>query len=233
MLSLNNLTVGYTSALLKNINLEIEYGDIICILGKNGTGKTTLLETILGRVKPYKGEVTWSKNTSSLVSSTVQNFQKTLIPWKSAKENICFPLELRRYSKEKIERIFNKLYAELPVRLPLQKKPAELSGGQCQLVAVLRAIYSSPSVIFLDEPFSALDYYTKLRTREYLLKILKANNITALIISHDPADCIFLADKLLAINNDRIEVHNCINLSDTNKLEFFKKQQLIVKRCFN
>lgn len=128
-----------------------------------------------------------------------QNYRDALFPWFRAVENIKYPLKVKGWSKKAINRRIEELTDSFDIRFDLERYPYELSGGQQQLVSIMRALAPNPEVLFLDEPFSALDYEMTLFIREKLQEIVMATNLTTVVVSHDLEEAVYLADEILLL----------------------------------
>jgi len=187
---------------LRNLNLSIEKEEFVCIFGPNGSGKTTLLNLVAGLLPPDKGKITISGNPPGKVKSSFifQNFEETLLPWRTCLDNIAFPLEVnemsRKEARKKIVAYLDKTQAELP----LNQFPYQLSGGQKQLLVIYRALIFQPKLFLLDEPFNALDYDMRTSMEEKLLSIWGDNRITTLFVSHEVDEAIYLSDRVIVLS---------------------------------
>jgi NitT/TauT family transport system ATP-binding protein len=143
-----------------------------------------------------------------------QNYREALFPWRTAAANIRYPLHRSGLSRSRIAARLIALQELFAVRFDLSRYPYELSGGQQQLVSIMRALAIEPEVLFLDEPFSALDYETTLSLRELLQKVLKQLQVTTVLVSHDLEEAIVLADRMLLLTRrpTRIADDLAINL---------------------
>jgi NitT/TauT family transport system ATP-binding protein len=183
-------------------DLDIPRGEFVSIFGPNGCGKSTLINLIAGLVPADAGEVLFDGKPIREISFgyVFQNYREALFPWLHAFENIEYPLRLmkltRRDRRERVER----LIAHLGVNLDFKRYPYELSGGQQQLVSIMRALVVEPEILFLDEPFSALDYEMTLYMREQLQRIFMESGTTTLLVSHDLEEAVFLADRVLLLS---------------------------------
>jgi NitT/TauT family transport system ATP-binding protein len=183
-------------------DLDIPRGEFVSIFGPNGCGKSTLINLIAGLVPADAGEVLFDGKPIREISFgyVFQNYREALFPWLHAFENIEYPLRLmkltRRDRRERVER----LIARLGVNLDFKRYPYELSGGQQQLVSIMRALVVEPEILFLDEPFSALDYEMTLYMREQLQRIFMESGTTTLLVSHDLEEAVFLADRVLLLS---------------------------------
>jgi len=189
------------SALYENLDLDLPQGRVTSIFGPNGCGKSTLINMIAGLTSIDAGEILFDGKTlkQTTIGYVFQNYRDALMPWKRALDNIVYPLEIARRSKAECKRRVDELIASFDVRFDLDRYPYELSGGQQQLVSIMRALAPHPEVLFLDEPFSALDYEMTLFIREKLQEVFLATGVTMLLVSHDLEDAVYLADHVLLL----------------------------------
>jgi len=193
---------------------EFPHGKIVSIFGPNGCGKSTLINILAGIVPADGGTVTLGGKTiaDTRIGYVFQNYREALFPWLRAIDNIRYPLRLLGLGKAEIAARVEKLLALFDIRLDLRRYPYELSGGQQQLVSIMRALVVEPEVLFLDEPFSALDYEMTLFVRDTLQRVVTATRTTTLLVSHDLEEAIFLADRILLLSRrpsriaDQVEI---------------------------
>ena len=129
-----------------------------------------------------------------------QNYREALFPWLRARDNIEYPLKFMKLPKAERRRRVEALVARLGVRIDLNRYPYEMSGGQQQLVSIMRALVIEPEVLFLDEPFSALDYEMTLFMREQLQRVFMDTGTTTMIVSHDLEEAVYVADEILLLS---------------------------------
>jgi nitrate/nitrite transport system ATP-binding protein len=190
---------------LKDVNLTIQEGEFICLIGHSGCGKSTLLSMVSGLNKPSMGEIRL-KNQPIIKPGPdrmviFQNY--SLLPWKTAYENVYLAVEQvykHKSAQEKKEITLEHLEL-VGLSEAINKKPAQLSGGMKQRVAIARALATRPEVLIMDEPFGALDPITREEMQEELLKIWQDHRCTVLMITHDIDEALFLADKLVMMTN--------------------------------
>ena len=195
-----NFYLGFTQ-ILKEIDFTLERGKIISIVGPSGGGKTTLLKLCAGLLDVVEGEV---KN--SFKSSAFAFQDPRLLPWKSALENIMMPLHV----KMKPQKLRAKAI-ELALKFGLEhndliKYPKDLSGGMRQRVSFARALIGDPELLFLDEPFSALDIGLKKELQSFVLEACAQKNMSVLFITHDLMEAIKLSDTILLLKSDPGEI---------------------------
>lgn len=187
---------------LKNINLNVTSGEIVTFFGPNGCGKSTLVHTIGGILNPDSGSISIDGRESedAKIGFVFQNYRDSLFPWLSNFDNIGFPLSLARIDKkERIHRIKN-FIRRFNLALDEKSYPYQQSGGQQQLVAILRALIYNPDLVLLDEPFAALDYTTRMFIQDTVKNIFSETNATALFISHEIDEAIYMADRLVLLS---------------------------------
>ena len=192
-------TNGETEA-LKDITFEVDKGEFVSIVGPSGCGKTTILSLISGIIKATKGEIIInSDSTSSFVGYMFQ--KDNLLEWRTILSNVYLGLELqKKKTKENIEYV-NNLLVKYGLWEFRDKYPKQLSGGMRQRVALIRTLALRPQILLLDEAFSALDYQTRLKVCDDVYNIIKAENLTAILVTHDIGEAISLSDKIIILSN--------------------------------
>lgn len=194
VISVQQISVAYGKVnVLEDVSFEVKAGEFIAIIGKSGSGKTSLLNTLAGFIK-YKGRVT----THGKIGFCYQNH--SLFYWMTVAENIGFGLKDDTNKKDIVKSILQKIgMSDLG-----QKYPAELSGGQVQRVALGRAIAGQPGIIFLDEPFSSLDIYTRDQMMDWMLKIIATEGSTFMMVTHYLDEALLLADRIFVLKEKKI-----------------------------
>ncbi|MCE5039343.1 ABC transporter ATP-binding protein [Staphylococcus auricularis] len=238
MLELKGVSKNYQeNEVLRDINLEIEEGEIVTLLGPSGCGKTTLLNMILGLTEVSSGEIFYKNEAIQHKPMQQRNFNIVfqdycLFPHLNAYENIVYGLKnLKRDVKDKK---VTDLIELLELRPHLYKKTHELSGGQKQRVSIARTIVMEPEILLMDEPLSALDGVIKESIKDMIQKIAQALDLTTIIVTHDPEEALTMADKVVVIENGSIAQfdtpRNIINQPQSAFVEKFILDQLKVKR---
>lgn len=187
------------TAALEDISFTIEEGEFIALLGPSGCGKTTLLSILSGLLEPTNGKVTIGEaapdSNTNLIGYMLQ--QDYLFPWKTIEENILLGLKLNgRLTEETKKSAFNFLQ-QIGLAGVEKQFPRQLSGGMRQRAALARTMAVNPKLLLLDEPFSALDYQTKLKLEDLVFEILKDYGKTAVLVTHDIGEAISMSDKIL------------------------------------
>lgn len=183
-------------------DLDLPQGEFISIFGPNGCGKSTLINMISGLMPVDAGQVLFDGQTiqETRLSYVFQNYRDALFPWLRAIDNIHYPLKLMGLSRRERDQRVEQLLADFGVKIDLNSYPYMLSGGQQQTVSILRALVTNPEVLFLDEPFSALDYEMTLFMREQLQRIFMETGTTTVLVSHDLEEAVYLADRVLLLS---------------------------------
>ncbi|MBF2020800.1 MAG: ATP-binding cassette domain-containing protein [Hydrococcus sp. C42_A2020_068] len=190
---------------LENVNLTVNEGEFICVIGHSGCGKSTLLNMVSGFASPTTGSVRVNgkpiKKPGPDRMVVFQNY--ALLPWLTVFENVYLAIDAvypKKLEQEKRAIVRDHL-AMVGLSEAAEKKPPQISGGMKQRVSIARALSIRPEVLILDEPFGALDAITKEELQEELLKIWNEHRCTVLMITHDIDEALFLADRLVMMTN--------------------------------
>lgn len=213
LLEINNVCKSFKIGnelvnVLNNLTLTVNKGELVCLLGVSGCGKTTLLRLISGLENPTSGKILINGTQYKIRSKTVNMvFQEPrLFPWLSVKDNISFGLK-GNYNTESINFKVDEILLKLGLSSYIDEMPYKLSGGIAQRVALARALVTDPEILLLDEPFSSLDSITKKSIMEDLLNLWKSSNITIIHVTHNVDEAIMLAQKIIVLkyreNNTR------------------------------
>jgi NitT/TauT family transport system ATP-binding protein len=202
--------------LYENFDLDIPKGKIVSIFGPNGCGKSTLINMIAGLIPIDSGEILF--DGKSLKETTIgyvfQNYGEALFPWWRTIDNIAYPLKLMGKSKAEVDRRVAELVASFDVKFDLNRYPYELSGGQQQTASIMRALAPNPEVLFLDEPFSALDFEMTLFIREKLQEVFMKTHTTMMLVSHDLEEAVYLADQVLLLTKRPTSIADILTYDD-------------------
>jgi nitrate/nitrite transport system ATP-binding protein len=207
-LELKNVTKSYASSrdsipILENINLEIERGEFVAIVGYSGAGKTTLISLIAGLLSPDSGTITLNDLEITAPGPdrgiVFQNY--SLLPWLSAFENVLLAVTqaFPNWSLAKKEQHTQKYLELVNLGSARDKKPGELSGGMRQRVSLSRALAMDPQILLLDEPLSALDALTRATLQDEIARIREETHKTVVLITNDPDEGIYLADRIIPL----------------------------------
>lgn len=211
ILTLKNVSLTYFSLdgeteALKNINFSVEEGEFVSIVGPSGCGKTTILSLISGLMKPTSGEIIMGENQEKCCGYM---FQKDhLFEWRTILSNVYLGLEIQgKKTPENMEYV-NTLLKKYGLWAFKDKHPSQLSGGMRQRVALIRTMALKPKIMLLDEAFSALDYQTRLNVCDDISNILKQENVTSILVTHDINEAIAMSDKIVVLSKRPASVKN-------------------------
>ncbi len=238
--TIRGLNKSFNGAVLyENFNLDIPKGKIVSIFGPNGCGKSTLINMISGLMPIDAGEVLFDGKTlaKTTIGYVFQNYRDALFPWMTSWDNIAYPLKRSAMSKEKVRARVDELVALFEIKFNLNLYPYELSGGQMQTVSIMRALATKPEILFLDEPFSALDFEMTLFIRSKLQEANLITGVTMMIVSHDLEDAVFLADKILLLSRRPTKVAEYLHFDmakprspeSVSEAEFIKTKSLALE----
>lgn len=227
---------------LENIDLSVNEGEFVSVIGPNGCGKSTLLNIISGLLEADSGSILINKKNpkKSKIGFVFQNYRDTLFPWMKNISNISFGLKtdngiVIKNKKKYVQEYINNLNAEKLI--PLNKYPYQCSGGQQQLVAILRELIYQPEVLLLDEPFAALDYERRLEQQRILMSFWEKAKTSVLFVSHEIEEAIFMSDKVVLLSNRparikeifTIDIERPRDLSSIKTEQFFKLKKEILE----
>ncbi len=198
MLKFTNVFKNYDKSVLADINMEVEEGEFISILGPSGSGKSTILRLASKLIKPSSGKISYQRNKPPSIGFVFQD--ATLMPWRNVLDNIILPLELKGVRRN----ISTKKAAEWIKKVGLEGKensfPGELSGGQKMRVSLARSMVTDCDLLLLDEPFAALDEITRRKLEEDLLKIWKREKFTILLVTHSVSEAVYLSERVIILS---------------------------------
>src|SRR5262245_27108422 len=202
--------------LYEDFDLDIPKHKFVSVFGPNGCGKSTLINMIAGLVPIDRGQILFDGKSleDTKIGYVFQNYREALFPWMRAIDNIAYPLKLAGKSKVEVDRRMAELVASFDVRFDLNRYPYELSGGQQQTASIMRALAPNPEVLFLDEPFSALDFEMTLFIREKLQEVFMQTGTTMLLVSHDLEEAVYLADQVLLLTKRPTKVAEILRYDD-------------------
>jgi iron(III) transport system ATP-binding protein len=220
-LSVNELYLDYgtgasANAILKGVSMHLQKGEVVALLGPSGSGKTTLLRAVAGLESPKAGTIhigerqVYDGPTKLDMPAEARNlglvFQSyALWPHKTVFDNVAYGLKLRKMGKSEIAAKVNEVLKQLGLGHLGERFPHQLSGGQQQRVAIARALVYNPPVILLDEPLSNLDAKLREEARAFLRELIVRLGLSALMVTHDQAEAMAISDRILLLNNGKIE----------------------------
>lgn len=205
-LSISNLTFGFSdnsAPVLQNLSIQIAHGEIVSILGRSGCGKSTLLNLIAGLIKSQKGDLVVDGTGGAKASGRIGYiFQEdALLPWRTVAQNLGLATQIGNVSKAQYEADLRDFLSTFHLdQTILEKYPAQLSGGMKQRVSIIQTLLFNPKLLLLDEPFSALDFYTKLCLEAEFYNLVKTKAKTAVLVTHDIEEAIAVSDRVILMS---------------------------------
>jgi ABC-type nitrate/sulfonate/bicarbonate transport system ATPase subunit len=187
---------------LRNLSLSITAGESVALLGANGSGKSTLLRLVAGLLTPTSGriEIVGSLAAAGRPEVGILFQESRLLPWRSVLRNVTLPLELARASRSSARTVATAALSRVGAGGLLDRRPAEISGGERGRVALARAMVRTPSLLLLDEPFAALDAITRARLDDELPELVAG--AATLMVTHDVAEALLVADRVLMLGGE-------------------------------
>nr|MBO4517994.1 ABC transporter ATP-binding protein [Clostridia bacterium] len=206
LLELKNVSLTYQTpkdeiTAIKDLSFYCNQGDFLSIIGPSGCGKTTVLSLIAGLISPTFGEISISGESSGSKRRNLgYMLQKDeLFPWRTIEKNVYLPLEIKGAKTSAAKKNAENLLKKYGLYEFRNNYPDELSGGMRQRVALIRTLVSNPALLLLDEPFSALDYQTRLSVCDDVYKIIKSERKTAILVTHDISEAIAMSDVIVVL----------------------------------
>ena len=178
----------------KNLTFSVGEGEFVAIIGPSGCGKTTLLSLAAGLLKPSEGKITSRGSFGYMLQ------KDELFPWRTIEKNIFLPLEVRHQKSSEQQNRVRELAQKYGLGDFLSSYPAQLSGGMRQRAALIRTLATDPDILLLDEPFSALDYQTRLAVSADIWRIIRQEGTTALLVTHDIAEAVSMSDRVVVLS---------------------------------
>lgn len=213
-LSKNYLTKKKVICALKNINITINENEFIVLVGPSGCGKSTILSIIGDLEKKSSGQIDFKKKDLK-VGYMFQ--EDALFPWLNVIDNCMIGLKIQKSINEENKKYVKTLLKKYGLSSFEKSYPKELSGGMRQRVALIRTLALKPDILLLDEPFSALDYQTRITVSDDVYKIIREENKTALMVTHDISEAVSIGDKVVVLSNRPSVVKNVYEIKMDNK----------------
>jgi NitT/TauT family transport system ATP-binding protein len=222
---------------IENIEFHVEEGEFISIVGPSGCGKSTLLSLISGLIAPTAGDISINGRSINGTSEEVgYMLQKDhLFEWRNILENVLLGLEIRQSLTTEAKEYVIQLLKTYGLYEFIHKYPDQLSGGMRQRAALIRTLATRPEILLLDEAFSALDYQTRLAVTEDIYGIIKKENKTVILVTHDIAEGISMADRVVVLSKRPATIRNIhqINLSCETRTPLCSREAPEFRRYFN
>lgn len=217
------------SLAVEGIQLKVFPGEFVSLVGPSGCGKTTILSIIAGLLHPSQGEAKVFGHSVNGPSPEVGYMlqQDYLFPWRTIMDNTLIGLELTGRLTEQSRKSTANLLKEMGLGASSDLYPQQLSGGMRQRVALVRTLSTDPGLLLLDEPFSALDYQTKLQLEDLIVETLRERNKTAILVTHDLSEAIAMSDRVILLNRNPGRIHRTFHVPEhiRNINPFFARKE--------
>lgn len=219
ILEIKNLKKNYNTKMgeveaIKDLSFSVNDGEILCIIGSSGCGKSTLLNILANLEKKTDGEIIYGKENLKIGYMLQEH---SLFPWLTILDNATLGLDIsKQKTKENVEYVKN-LLIKYGLGDFIDKYPDQLSGGMKQRVALIRTLASKPDILMLDEPFSALDYVSRLAVSDDVYRIIKEEKKSVIMITHDIAEAISIADRIIVLSKRPTKIKKTYDIKLTNK----------------
>lgn len=214
-LRLEHVSFSYYSPLgevsvLSDINFQVEKGSFVALVGPSGCGKSTILSLISGLLKPVGGYITFYSDDFCAPKVGYMLQHDHLLEWRDVYHNIMLGLEIQKNKTPENLAFVDELLEKYKLSDTKNKKPSALSGGMRQRIALIRTLATRPDLLLLDEPFSALDYQTRLRISSDVREIIKTEQKTAILVTHDISEAVSMADVVILLTKPPCTVKDII-----------------------
>lgn len=225
-LNLSYHTKQSETVALKDLSFSVKETELVSIVGPSGCGKTTILSIVAGLLSPSSGTVILDdKNVDGISQDIGYMFQKdNLFNWLTVENNVFLGLKLQKRLTDENKKFVYSLVEKYGLSDFLHHYPTQLSGGMRQRVSLIRTLALNPKLLLLDEPFSALDYQTRLNIQDIVFNIMKAERKTALMVTHDIGEAIAMSDKIIILSKRPANVKKVINLAFPENLSPFERR---------
>ncbi len=210
MLSVENLSKTYGQGdsrvvALDGVEFGAKAGEFLCIVGPSGCGKTTLLKCMAGLLPPSGGQVLLHGQPvlgpPPQMALVFQDYSRSLLPWRSVQANVALPLRAKHMPREQLQTLVAEALNNVGLQGFERHYPWQLSGGMQQRVAIARALAYQPEILLLDEPFASVDAQTRADLEDLLLSVWRRLGITALFVTHDIDESVYLADRVVILSS--------------------------------
>ncbi len=200
MLEFNNVSYSYhtrsgETAAVCGLSFKVERGQFVSVIGPSGCGKSTILSLAAGLISPSSGSIKRKSDMGYMLQ------KDALFEWRTVEQNLFLPLEIKGKNTPEMRKRAVALAQKYGLGDFLKKSPSQLSGGMRQRAALIRTLAAEPEMLLLDEPFSALDYQTRLEVCDDVQAIIKSEKKTALLVTHDISEAIALSDKVTVLSS--------------------------------
>jgi len=236
-ISMNYHSIKGETQALNNVNFDVNDGEFISILGPSGCGKSTLLNIMNGLLEPSSGYVLYKgENIKNNLDKIGYMFQKDhLFEWNTVWENVILGLKIKKQLNDESKERANELLDTYGLLRFKNHYPSELSGGMRQRVALIRTLALKPEILFLDEPFSALDYQSRLLVCDDVYNIIKTEKKTTIMVTHDIAEAISISQKVIVLSKrpSNVKIEILIDFENADLTPFQKRKNPLFSDYFN
>lgn len=228
--SLNYFTLESETRALENITFDIKEGEFVSIVGPSGCGKTTILSLIAGLIKPSSGEIKLYSNSDHACGYMFQ--RDLLFKWRNIEQNITLGLETQHKKTKENVAYIKELATKYGLGDFLKHYPNQLSGGMRQRVALIRTLALKPDILLLDEPFSALDFQTRLNVCDDVYEIIKKEKKTAILVTHDISEAISMSDRIIILSKRPAKVKQIMDIELNTFTPFQRREKPTFSKYF-
>lgn len=225
-LNLTYHTKEFETPALNKLSFNLNEGEFVSIVGPSGCGKTTILSLVAGLLTPSSGQILFEGKPISGINKDVGYMfqQDNLFDWLTVEQNVLFGLKLQKKLTDETKKFAMNLVEKYGLSDFKRHYPSELSGGMRQRVSLIRTLALKPRLLLLDEPFSALDYQTRLNIQDIVYDIIRKENKTALLVTHDISESIVMSDRILILTARPASVKQDFSLEFDNSLTPLEKR---------
>ena len=232
MLTFKNVTFRYPedeTAMMENLSFHVERGAFVSLIGASGCGKSTVFRLINRLLEPQNGEIfVDGKEIHQIRSYAGYMPQKDLLfPWRTIEKNLCLPMEIQKIGREEQKERVPRVLEQVGLEGYRNKYPKDLSGGMRQRAALIRTLALKPDFLLLDEPFSALDYQTRLDVSDDIAKIIRQSGVTTLLVTHDLSEAISISDRIIVLGKRPGHIRSIITIDFESEHQLSSKEARI------
>lgn len=207
-------------SVIQDMSFQIPKGSFTALVGPSGCGKSTILSLIAGLIKPLNGAITFYSDDYIAPRVGYMLQHDHLLEWRTIYQNVILGLEIQKKKTPQNLSFIDELLEKYQLQDTKDKMPSELSGGMRQRIALIRTLALKPDLLLLDEPFSALDYQTRLQVSQDVHQIIKSEQKTAILVTHDIAEAISMADQVFILTKSPCTIKDKVSID-------FEKQGII------
>lgn len=225
-LNLTYHTKDFETQALNNLSFNLNEGEFVSIVGPSGCGKTTILSLIAGLLSPSSGQILFEGKPISGINKDIGYMfqQDNLFDWLTVEQNVLFGLKLQKKLTNETKEFALNLVEKYGLTDFKKHYPSELSGGMRQRVSLIRTLALKPRILLLDEPFSALDYQTRLTVQDIVFDIIKKENKTALLVTHDISEAVVMSNRIIILTARPAKVQKDLTISFPENLTPLEKR---------